>query len=83
MKIRSITCFYDPGMLKADSTLEMLSNLSKECKKIFHDNGYEVQTIRLATVPFSRIKPENNKPELVKLTNTMETKAKIFAFHYP
>jgi uncharacterized protein (UPF0210 family) len=82
MKIRSITSFYDPGILNADYTLEILSNLAKESKRVCKDNGYEVQTIRLATIPFSLIKPNENDEELVRLTKSMETKAKNFGFDY-
>ena len=82
MKIRSITSFYDPGTLKADYTLEVLSSLAKECKQTCRVNGYEVQTVRLATIPFSLIKPDNNADQLISLTKAMETKAKINGFDY-
>ncbi|MBE0684983.1 MAG: DUF711 family protein [Anaerolineaceae bacterium] len=82
MKIRSITSFYDPGILKADYTLEVLSNLAKECRQTCNENGYEVQTVRLATIPFSLIKPDENNDQLIKLTKIMETKAKLNGFDY-
>ena len=82
MKIRSITSFYDPGTLKADYTLEVLSTLAKECKQTCSANGYEVQTLRLATIPFSLIKPDENADQLITLTKAMETKAKINGFDY-
>lgn len=82
MKIRSITSFYDPGTLKADYTLEVLSALAKECKQTCRANGYEVQTVRLATIPFSLIKPEENADQLIKLTKLMEIKAKMNGFDF-
>ena len=81
MKIRSITSFYDPGTLKADYTLEILSNLAKDCVQSCQANGYEVQTIRLATIPFSLINP-GEIDEIILLAKTMETKAKIHGFDY-
>ena len=82
MKIRSITSFYDPGILNADYILETLSNVAKESKEICQQNGYEVQTLRLATIPFSLIKPDKNNDEVIKLTKSMEIKAKINGFDY-
>ena len=82
MKIRSITSFYDPGSLKADYTLEVLSTLARECRQTCNANGYEVQTVRLATIPFSLINPDENTDQLIKLTKTMETKAKLNGFDY-
>jgi hypothetical protein len=82
MKIRSITSFYDPGISNADYTLEILANLAKEGQKICTDNGYEVQSLRLATIPFSLIKPGNDDEELIKLTKSMEIKAKNHGFEY-
>jgi hypothetical protein len=82
MKIRSITCFYDPGSLKADETLELLSNLANEGKATCLTSGIEVQTIRLATIPFSLIKSSENNEQLIKLTETLETKSKLHGFDY-
>jgi len=82
MKIRSITSFYDPGISNADYTLEILSSLAKESKQVCKENGYEVQTLRLATIPFSLIKPGNDIEELIKLTKSMEQKAKNNGFDY-
>lgn len=82
MKIRSITCFYDPGISNADYTLEILSNLANESKQVCKENGYEVQTLRLATIPFSLIKPGNDNEELIKLTKLMEQKTKNNGFNF-
>ena len=82
MKIRSITSFYDPRTKKSNDTLEILSNLAKESKKTCHANGYEVQTIRLATIPFSLMKPDGNPDQWIELTKTMETKARNNGFDY-
>ena len=51
MKIRSITCFYNPG----NQPVEAIPRLAKyiaTLKNIFTSIGWEVQTTRLATVPF-------------------------------
>ena len=82
MKIRSITCFYEPGALNADYTLETLSNVAKDSKEICQQNGYEVQTLRLSTIPFSLIQPIENDDELVKLVKSMEIKSHYNGFDY-
>lgn len=82
MKIRSITSFFDPGTLKADYTLEMLADLAKECKETCQAFGIEVQTIRLATIPFSLIKSTKKNDQLIKITKTLETNSKLNGFDY-
>lgn len=82
MKIRSITCFYDPGSLQADYTLEKLSHLAQECKQACLENEYEVQTIRLATTPFSTIHSNQDLDQLVHFAKLMEAKAKSAGFDY-
>jgi uncharacterized protein (UPF0210 family) len=55
MKIRSITCFYYPGAKGAGNTLDMLSRFSEKAVRLFREAGFEVQSRRLATVPFAEM----------------------------
>lgn len=82
MKIRSITSFYDPGTTSADKTLEVLSSLARESKKACNDYGYEVQTVRLATIPFPLFPFAGNSDQLIQFSKNMEIKAKAFDFDY-
>lgn len=82
MKIRSITCFFDPGGIKPDNTLEILSDLAKESRKFCLANGYEVQTLRLATTPFSHNQPNIKFDEILKFATSLETKADLLGFDY-
>ena len=57
MKIRSITSFFSPSRVP-ETGIAQLGKFSREAKAVFETAGYEVQTARLATTPFSRwVKP--------------------------
>ncbi len=52
MKIRSITCFFDPTLPDAENLLHTLTAFSQDaCGRLIR-TGYEVQTVRLASTPF-------------------------------
>jgi len=55
MKIRSITYFCNPGWPLDESKIEQAGKFLAEAKADFAAAGYEVQTTRLATVPFVQI----------------------------
>lgn len=52
MKIRSITYFLDPGWPLAEPRLRTAGDFLARAKSAYETAGYEVQTTRLATVPF-------------------------------
>ncbi|GAP07982.1 hypothetical protein ATHL_02881 [Anaerolinea thermolimosa] len=53
MKIRSITCFFDPRSPYSYSALDTLSQLAGEGRRLFDQAGIEVQTTRLASWVFA------------------------------
>jgi uncharacterized protein (UPF0210 family) len=55
MKIRSLTYFFNPGFPLDEKKLRAAGVFSSEAKKAFEDAGFEVQTTRLATLPFPRL----------------------------
>jgi len=55
MKIRSITYFFNPGWPLDENRLKSVGRFLAEAKSAFETEGYEVQTTRLATVPFSQL----------------------------
>ncbi len=55
MKIRSITYFCNPGWPLNEKTLRQAGAFLAEAKAAFEAEGYEVQTTRLATIPFPRL----------------------------
>jgi uncharacterized protein len=52
MKIRSITSFFDPTLNKINSQLDPLAAFSRELKSAIENEGFEVESTRLAASPF-------------------------------
>lgn len=55
MKIRSITYFFDPGWPPDEAKMRAAGTFLTEARQAFEGVGYDVQTTRLATSPFSRL----------------------------
>lgn len=55
MKIRSITYFCDPGWPLDEKKLRLAAEFLKDAKSAFEAADYEVQTTRLATIPFPHL----------------------------
>ena len=55
MKIRSITYFCNPGWPLDEKKLQAGGMFLAEAKANFEEAGYEVQTTRLATIPFPQL----------------------------
>ena len=60
MKIRSITYFANPGWSLNEAVLQKAGDFVAVARPTYEAAGYEVQTARLATVPFPRIMPSLN-----------------------
>jgi len=67
MKIRSITYFCNPQWPLKDKVLQKAGTFLKEAKSVYEAAGYEVQTTRLATIPFPQLLGEKNINDLPKL----------------
>ena len=68
MKIRSITYFCNPKFPLDDKVLQTAGTFLAEAKSAYEAAGYEVQTVRIATIPFPKLLGEENinrLPELV------------------
>ncbi|MFO7584738.1 MAG: DUF711 family protein [Anaerolineales bacterium] len=70
MKIRSITYFFNPGWPISEEKMQEAGRFLSEAKKAYEAEGYEVQTTRVATVPFPVILTE----PLIGLTMRMAQK---------
>lgn len=82
MKIRSITCLYDPGAPRAGSQLDALVRLTEAAKNRFEDEGYTVETSRLATVPFPHLVPSCCDDSAVHLVTTLAGESASRGFEY-
>src|SRR5215208_8490107 len=71
MKIRSITYFCNPKYPLAEKALQRAGTFLSEAKSAYEAVGYEVQTTRLATIPFPQLLGEKNINDLPKLTQVL------------
>ncbi len=55
MKIRSITYFYNPGWPLEEKALRAAGEFLALARSAYEAAGYEVQTTRLATIPFPKL----------------------------
>lgn len=70
MKIRSITYFMNAGWPLNETKIQEAGTFLKQSRAIFEEAGYEVQTTRLASFPFSHILG----PDSIGLTPRMAQK---------
>lgn len=75
MRIRSITCFYNPITPKANNTLDRIQKFAQTAITQFELAGFPVQTTRLATVPFPYLLPSIDINSAVRLAQRIEAKA--------
>ena len=69
MKIRSITYFCNPKYPLEEKILQKAGKFLAEAKSAYETAGYEVQTVRLATIPFPKLLGDENISKLMELTN--------------
>ncbi len=67
MKIRSITYFCNPGWPLDGRKLQAAGEFLAGAAKAFNESGYEVQTTRLATIPFPELLGEKRISETPQL----------------
>ena len=71
MKIRSITYFCNPKYPFEKEVLQKAGGFLDKAKSAYESAGYEVQTTRLATVPFPQLLGEKNIQHLPKLAEEL------------
>lgn len=82
MKIRSITYFCDPKYPLDEKILQKAGQFLSEAKYAYEASGYEVQTVRLATVPFPELLGEENVNELPELARQIANFAQELKLGY-
>jgi len=80
MKIRSVTCFYNPASPKAEKDLERAGALANEVAKRIQNRGFEVQSTRLATTPFASFLDVKNPEKAVQAAQKLESEANQAGF---
>lgn len=82
MKIRSITCFFDPRTRSPYGALAHLGSFAQSARDLYNLAGYEVQTLRLSTPPFPLLYPTEEVENAVRLAQSLESDAKERGFNY-
>ena len=82
MKIRSITYFIDSQIPLITEQIQYISDFNTEARHSFEASGYEVQTVRLATTPFSKITQPDDINQLIDYSQRMEAETKKAGFDY-
>src|SRR4030042_2499052 len=82
MKIRSITFFLDPSYPLKEQKLKVAGEFLKIAQPAFIDAGYEVQTARMAIVPFPRLLTPLYEDALPRLAQKLEAAAAELGFAY-
>jgi hypothetical protein len=82
MKIRSITCFVDLEQPINPAVLPVGARFLSAARPAFVNAGYEVQTARLATVPFPYFTAGLDLPAIVDLVHSLEKAALEQGFEY-
>jgi len=67
MKIRSITYFCNPKFPLEDKILQTAGTFLADARSAYEVAGYEVQTVRIATIPFPKLLGEENINKLAEL----------------
>ncbi|MBC8331616.1 MAG: DUF711 family protein [Anaerolineae bacterium] len=82
MKIRSITYFCNPRWPLNENALAQAGNFVAAARQAFANVGYEVQTARLATVPFHELVPALDVGEVIEFAQQLERAAAPLGFDY-
>jgi uncharacterized protein (UPF0210 family) len=82
MKIRSITVFLNPRFPSLETSLAQAGAFMAAARPAFESAGYEVQTVRLATVPFPQLRASWVPAEAVGQAISLEQAALAQGFDY-
>jgi uncharacterized protein len=82
MKIRSITCFFDPRARSTQQTLERMGKLAAAARELYSNAGVEVQTTRLVTTPFPYLYPMDEVEGAVRMARQLEADSAEQGFDY-
>ena len=82
MKIRSITYFCNPQFPLEEKILQQAGSFLSTAKSAYEAAGYEVQTVRLATIPFPHLLGEENISSLPEFTGRIADIARQLRIGY-
>jgi uncharacterized protein (UPF0210 family) len=82
MNIRSITYFCNPRYPLDENVLKRAGRFLSEARAAYEAAGYEVQTVRLATIPYPELLGTENLDKLPELTSAIDTIARQLKIGY-
>lgn len=82
MKIRSITCFINPHYPLEERKLKVAGDFISVARPAFEHAGYEVQSSRLATIPFPRLLRRSSQSQLTRLAQDLEKASADLGYAY-
>src|ERR1700690_2274468 len=72
MRIRSITYFCSPGWPLNEKVIQSAGEFLSKAKSRYEPSGYEVQSTRMATIPFPTLLSEKKIGELPRMAEELE-----------
>ncbi len=82
MKIRSITCFYTPESPESEAQLSRVAKFGQSLQHAIQAEGVEVQSLRIATPPFTTYTAGKSEQSIAKLMQKLEAQVKEAGFTY-
>jgi uncharacterized protein (UPF0210 family) len=82
MKLRSITYFLDPSFPVNVEKLKLAGEFLRIARQSYRDAGYEVQTARLASIPFPQLLAGQKHIKLSQFASELETLASAEDYFY-
>ena len=82
MKIRSITFFCNPEWPINEEVLDQAGKFNQQAKSAFEAAGFDVQTSRLATIPFPRMTVGCGEDDVIEFAQTLERLVNNHGFDY-
>ncbi len=82
MNIRSITCFSNPEWPVNESVMDHVNKFITAARPVFESAGYDVQTTRLATIPFPDLLFKLEVDAVVALAQVIEELATSAGFNF-
>lgn len=79
MRIRAITYFFNPGQKISAIELKAAGQFIKTARSAFQDAGFEVQSTRIATIPFTKL---TSPSKLASYAPNLENAVKLEGFEY-
>lgn len=82
MKIRSITYFIDPKWPLQPDRLAQAAQFIERAQQVYRKAGYQVQTTRLASIPFPYLFSGLSSADMVEAAQQLEAAASAHGFTY-